>query len=265
MGSKTEMLARIREALGALPQASPEYPPDLGASSSAGDRWSLVNQFRSELERVGGKFNTVNSSAEIEEYVLKLLPEPRERLVAVSDGAASQEPGIRSRLLAEGAKLIPSLAEFAAADADLKDDRAAAADLGLMERYKRLLFDACLGITCADFGIADTGTLVIASDRRVGNNGPNAGTLKRPESFAEQHRLISLVPPVHVCLLNPSRIVGSLREFFPRANRELYPGQASPLVMTFITGPSRTADIELSLTMGVHGPRDLHVLVYDSQ
>jgi L-lactate dehydrogenase complex protein LldG len=98
-----------------------------------------------------------------------------------------------------------------------------------------------VGLTGADAGLADSGALVVTS-------GPG-----RPRSA-------SLVPPVHVALLPIERLYADMAAFWaahPDATRS-----SSNLV--FIAGPSRTADIELTLTLGVHGPRALHVVLFES-
>ena len=98
------------------------------------------------------------------------------------------------------------------------------------------LFGADLGVTAAQWAIAETGTLVLVGDE-------------------ERHRLASLLPPVHIALLHRSRILANLGEALGTLRRPLSPA------VTFVTGPSRTADIELQLVIGVHGPRELHVVV----
>src|SRR6185436_4739652 len=98
------------------------------------------------------------------------------------------------------------------------------------------LFSSEIGITSAQSAIAETGTLVL-------------------ESGAERHRLVSLVPPVHVCVLNASSIRQSMAEIL-----ELVDPDANPTI-TFVTGASRTSDIELTLAIGVHGPGELYVIV----
>jgi L-lactate utilization protein LutC len=100
------------------------------------------------------------------------------------------------------------------------------------------LFELEVGITYAQAGIAETGTLVL-------------------DSSVERNRLVSLVPPVHIAILDASRIYATLAETLEvlQSNGELSPA------ITFITGPSRTADIELTLTIGVHGPQEIHVIV----
>ncbi len=108
-----------------------------------------------------------------------------------------------------------------------------------------LMATADLGITAVDYAVAETGSLVLCS---------------RPG----QERLVSLLPPVHVALLPPSALVPSLEALPPLLRRDLEgPGGVSNIV--FITGPSRTADIELSLTQGVHGPKTLHVIAWDNE
>jgi L-lactate dehydrogenase complex protein LldG len=102
------------------------------------------------------------------------------------------------------------------------------------------LFSSDVGITGAQWAIAETGTLVL-------------------EGAVERHRLVSLVPPVHVCLLHASSIRQSMAEIL-----ELLDTAANPAI-TFITGASRTSDIELTLAIGVHGPRELFVIVIKDQ
>ncbi|MCB9885831.1 MAG: lactate utilization protein [Planctomycetes bacterium] len=105
------------------------------------------------------------------------------------------------------------------------------------------LLAADIGLTTAQLGIAETGTLVLESGR-------------------EQHRLVSLLPKVHIALLPRSRLVGSLVDAFAHLSPSGGPPRARAI--TFITGPSRTADIELELVVGVHGPKQLIVLILDT-
>jgi L-lactate dehydrogenase complex protein LldG len=99
---------------------------------------------------------------------------------------------------------------------------------------------AYVGVTAVAYGIADTGTLVVCS-------GPAAG------------RIESLLPPVHIALLPLSRVVASVPDVLAALERDRQFDRSS--AVTFITGPSRTADIELTLTIGVHGPKQLYVIL----
>jgi L-lactate dehydrogenase complex protein LldG len=100
------------------------------------------------------------------------------------------------------------------------------------------LFDYDVGVSTAQAAIAETGTLVL-------------------ESESERHRLVSLVPPVHIAIIDAADICLTLRESLAAMGRG---SELSPTV-TLITGPSRTADIELTLAIGVHGPQELYVIV----
>ena len=101
------------------------------------------------------------------------------------------------------------------------------------------LFNFDVGISTAQAAIAETGTLVL-------------------DATLERHRLVSLVPPVHIALVRASTIRQTLGEMLS----ELRNGEGEvSRAITFITGPSRTADIELTLAIGVHGPQELYVII----
>jgi L-lactate dehydrogenase complex protein LldG len=95
-------------------------------------------------------------------------------------------------------------------------------------------WDAATGLGRADLAIAETGSLLFTS-------GP------------ERPRLLSLLPPRHVALLNPATVVATLEEAVLRIDERNW---------TVVTGPSRTADIEGVLVRGVHGPRELIVVPF---
>jgi L-lactate dehydrogenase complex protein LldG len=95
-----------------------------------------------------------------------------------------------------------------------------------------------IGLTGCDGAIAETGTLALLSGKG-------------------RSRAISLLPPVHVAVVRSADIVFSMAEYFrTRADR-----MAEAAALTFVTGPSRTADIELTLTLGVHGPGTVIVVI----
>jgi len=98
--------------------------------------------------------------------------------------------------------------------------------------------DAEIGVTGCDAAIAETGSLVLLS-------APGAA------------RTVSLLPPVHVALVRPQDLCFSMGGFFEASAARM----ADASSCTVVTGPSRTADIELSLTIGVHGPGRVVVIV----
>ena len=89
-----------------------------------------------------------------------------------------------------------------------------------------------LGITEADYILPETGTLVLRSS-------------------AEKPRAVSLVPRIHLAIVTPSALRADMHQVFAEVKNSHY--------LVFITGPSRTADIELTVTLGVHGPKNLYV------
>ena len=118
---------------------------------------------------------------------------------------------------------------------------AAGVDLWPVERNRAEA--AAAGVTSACFGIADTGTLVL-------------------ESTPEDVRLASTLPTRHFVLLDRSKIIiDGLAAVEPL--RRMH--QQNPRnYIAYITGPSRTADIERVLTIGVHGPKQLYILLLDN-
>lgn len=101
------------------------------------------------------------------------------------------------------------------------------------------VFHIDVGITSAQAAIAETGTLVL-------------------DSAHERHRLVSLVPPVHIAIIESAKIYETLGQTLTALQST---GPEVSQAITFVTGPSRTADIELILAIGVHGPQELYVIV----
>jgi L-lactate dehydrogenase complex protein LldG len=111
---------------------------------------------------------------------------------------------------------------------------AALADLGVTvvppDAGHDALASCDLGVTGADGALPETGTLLLRSS-------------------PERPRLVSLLPRVHLALLGPNALRADLRQAFAAAGEGYF---------VLISGPSRTADIELTLTIGVHGPAALY-------
>lgn len=173
-------------------------------------------RFRSRLEAVAGTFTLARGDVELSAAIERILAATGARRAAASDspglGGAGQDACARA-----GVEL-------------------------LVDASPAELFDCDVGISAAQWGIAETGTLVLESRR-------------------ERHRFVSLLPRVHVALLSADRICETLGEAL-RNTREGAASETVPsAVITLVTGPSRTSDIELTLAIGVHGPQELHVIV----
>lgn len=100
------------------------------------------------------------------------------------------------------------------------------------DKHEMALCD--LGVTEVDFALPETGTLALLSS-------------------AQKPRAVSLLPRVHLAVLKPGALRADLHQVFAEVKDHHY--------LIFITGPSRTADIEHTLSRGVHGPGEVHVVV----
>jgi L-lactate dehydrogenase complex protein LldG len=98
-----------------------------------------------------------------------------------------------------------------------------------------------IGLTYIDFGIAETGTLVV-------------------DSSDEDLRLATMVSEIHIGILSKSKIRNSADDLEQDLQKKM---QSNPSYLAFITGASRTADIERVLALGVHGPLELHILLLE--
>lgn len=101
-------------------------------------------------------------------------------------------------------------------------------------------FDSDAGITDVHAALAETGTLVCCSDQ-----GHSRG--------------LSLVPPIHIAIVRKSDILPDMFDYWARQSG--IPGAQLPSSIVFITGPSKTADIEGELIKGVHGPKEVHIFL----
>lgn len=218
MNAREQMLGAIRAGLrGAAPPPLPPLPPSASPARTIAAH-ERADRFIAVLTKIGGRAERVADLAAAAARVHELLAEANARTVALSDAP---------ELTAIAAALPAALRTLALLAPDAPRDELLAADAGL---------------TAAQWGIAETGTLVLTSAH-------------------EQNRLASLLPPLHIAVLPCSRLLDTLGDAFAA----LHGPDGAPVsrTITFVTGPSRTADIELTLVVGVHGPKTLHVLLVD--
>ncbi|MCG3142501.1 MAG: Lactate utilization protein C [Anaerolineae bacterium] len=220
---RAQVLKQIRAALQTahLPAARAIVPPRVNIEQ--GSRAEMPTNFQRELEAVGGACYMASNPADAIATTLKLLRETDNQEILTWDDAALPVDGLSQALRANGytRKIVDVPTEGAARQAKLAE----------LERTGA-------GITGALAGLMDTGSVVLVTQPR-------------------QARLISLLPSLHIALLPVSRLYATMATFF--AAHPDVTQRGSNLV--FITGPSRTADIELTLTRGVHGPKYIHVLL----
>lgn len=226
MTSKQDFLKNIRESLQAahIPAARATLPAPPYAFAPM-TREERVAAFQRELAPLRGVTHMARTREETTHKVMELLAEQDSKEVLAWDDDQLPIPQLGAAMRQAG---------YHALDAAVPRDPAA-------QRAKlHELARAGVGITGALAGFADSGTIVLTSG--VG----------RP-------RLASLLPPVHIVLLDVSALYDNQPAFW--AAHPDAAAQGANLI--FITGPSRTADIELIPTFGVHGPKQLHVVMFD--
>jgi L-lactate dehydrogenase complex protein LldG len=240
MATRARFIERIRREVqktpglfDARPAARPVRPDEAlrAVRRQMAERWpEALDRFQTEFERVAGVFHRVGTAADVPRAVLGIARDRSAREVVAWD-AASLGLDIGPALAAEG------LPVRAAAPAEAGE--------GARARHRAEAARAELGVTGVDFALAETGTLILLS---------GAG---RPRST-------SLLPPTHVAVFDRRHLLESLEQV-GIALEALHadPRAMSGAMINFITGPSRTADIELTLTRGVHGPKEVHAVFVD--
>lgn len=223
---RATFLSKVKTSLGNahFPHVSSEHPGTFKGYSynASASTEELIDRFVQELEALSGKAHVV-PKAQATSTVISLLKEYEAERILAWDAASI---GVSD--------LMPALAEAGITIAD----GTLSATPG--ERFSRLgeLDDIKVGITGAYGALADTGSIAVM-------NGPGRG------------RLTSLLAPVHIALLPADTLYPSLPAFL--ADQPDIAKTGSNTVI--ISGPSRTADIEMTLNIGVHGPGALHVVV----
>jgi len=208
--SREHILHKVRTALGRTAGQAVADPPTVRLRVSEMDVETRVAMMLQRVEALAGKTRRVATAQDARAYVGSVLGG---KSAVASNAPFLQECGILDL-------------------AGVQSGFTAAPEL------RTLCATADVGITSADYALADTGTLVMLSS-------------------PQEARLISLLPPVHIAVVPPQRVLTSLDELLI-----ILPHPAEQTSsMVLITGPSRTADIEQILVRGVHGPGEIHVVV----
>jgi len=236
----------------------------------------LVERFTREAEAVGAHVHSATTPEDARRIVLDIARQHDAKLIVKSKSMVSEEIHLNHALEEAGIRVVETdLGEYIiqlAGDtpshliapaihvtreqvAELLSKRAGEelpAEVEPLVRIARKLLredfvNADIGISGANIAIAESGTLVIVSNE---GNG----------------RLVTTLPPVHIAILGVEKIVETLDDatdilkVLPRSGT----GQKITSYVSFITGPSRTADIELTLATGVHGPGEVHIILLDN-
>jgi len=231
---RTEV-ARGRSLFEASTAVRPAHPTEAAEAirREMAERWpEALDRFKKEFERIAGVFHRVVAWADVPNVIVDVARQKSaKKLVAWEPSILGFDP--RARVEAEGLSL-------AVAAADDIDESARL-------RHRNESANAQIGVTGADWVLAETGTLILISGRG------------RP-------RATSLLPDTHIAVFDRSRLVESLTQVGVLLEAlHVDPARSmSGAMINFITGPSRTADIELTLTRGVHGPKDVHAIFVEA-
>jgi len=193
----------------------------------------LVSKFEKELEKVAGISHRASTMAELEAILREILASAEAQAAVLSRHPLLARLGLEEKLRTWGVTVSawPAAVAMATKTAD--------------QAFREQTFSVPVGITGVDLVLAETGTLVLTS-------------------LTGGSQLASLAPPVHVALYQRDQVVESLDEVLARLPVSGGADQPSPgRSVVFITGTSRTADIEQFLVQGVHGPRHVHAILVE--
>lgn len=223
--NRDEFLTRVRQSAAAgrtYRVSSEDGDADRVGYVGGGD--DLVTRMAAEVAEVGGVPHVVDSVQQGVDAICGLAEKKGVGKVIAWQHPVLAEANVRNQLEQHGI------------DWDDFDSLSALSD----EDRRRRILAADMGLTSATWAIAETGTLVMTS---------------RPG----RERVSSLLPNLHVALIERSQIVPDLFDVFDHLGASS--GDDLPSNVTLITGPSKTGDLELKLITGVHGPGEWHVVI----
>lgn len=192
---------------------------------STQNREGLISRFSAEVTSVGGLFALVPNFAAVRDYVTKL---------ALASGV--------KRIVLCGDMLSSEL--FPAGVAPGPFEVASRANMS-REKFLAFLKTAEIGVSPADLAVAETGTLIITTSD-------------------ESDRLVTALPKIHVAVLPRSRLVFALQDAEQHVSQTLKEKRGG-VAVSLVSATSRTSDIGDMVILGVHGPKELHVLLLDQE
>jgi L-lactate dehydrogenase complex protein LldG len=224
MTTRAAALTRIRQSLqtGVLPDAV--HRLDRETVFPEVDHTTLLSSFVREAQAAGCEIYQPAAHAGVLEVLTDLVKQAGQPVLTWTDEDLPITE-VRELLLRAGVtRHVPDIAR----------------DPILRRQQWHELDTVRVGITGALGGLADTGSIIVSSGR-------------------QRSRAASLLPETHIALLPTDRLYPTMQAFFAAHSPQELTEQISNL--TFITGPSRTADIEMIITRGVHGPKRLCVVL----
>lgn len=236
----------------------------------------LIHQFSEEAKKSGAQVYQVSTPDQALHQIEKIVRLKKAKLIVKSKSMVSEEIKLNDFLEKKGYKVVETdLGEWivqlakerpshitAPALHKTKEDVAKLLSHHLnipvpadpkeivrivREKMRQYFIEADIGISGANFAVAESGTLAIIS------NEGNA-------------RLVTSLPSVHIALITTEKFVQTLEQaaLLIKALTLASSGFKLTSYVSFITGPSRTTDIEKELVIGAHGPKELHIIILDN-
>lgn len=201
----------------------------------------LVRTFKEKAQAVSAIVEDVGSLKEAVGYVVNLCSQ-KEACQLLLSGCGEPLSGDGDALCAEKQQKIIAAPGLDAAVAKLFHEKCHVNGITFITGgLRNHMAGIDIGFTIADYGIAETGTLVI-------------------DSHSEETRLATMISEIHVAVLPISKLHASALALEAELTALM---TKAPNYTAFITGASRTADIERVLALGVHGPLELHILLLE--
>ena len=220
--SKETGLSRDAQAVEEAARAALE-----GAQRDAGE---LMSRLHESAAAAGWKVARMDSVDEAARYIEKLARDLE--AIVRSAHPVLDRLDLETVLAGSGTEVqLMAIAE-GGGEAEVEEQRRA---------QRQGAIEAEIGVTGVDYAIAETGSCVLLPGKGVS-------------------RLVSLLPQVHVALVEVGQVLPSLDELFTLRRHEFLQGNLGSY-MNIITGPSRSADIEYTLVTGVHGPGEVHMVL----
>jgi len=226
MAERANQISVLEDVRGALGRTAPVVPEPLEPFTETLDEAgpdSILERFTREVQAVRGAVH-VSNIGNLFDTILEICANGSGE-VALSGASLLNDLELGAKLTAQGQITFSP-------------------DGVNHEELIARLEGAVAGITCVDYALAETGTLALSSDETAA-------------------LLVSLLPPVHIAIVRRSQIYSTLEEVIDRLGHQLVNHEAAGRSVSFITGPSRTSDVELVLSIGVHGPKELHVILIE--
>ena len=252
---RRQFFGGLRRALGANPgrsEMSDTWPS--GSEEEVLARAAAVEH--DAAARAGELIEQLASSAQAGGWIVHRAANPEDALGKVvdiarglgvetmvrSDHDVLRTLGVDGPLAKEGIEVTAMASERSQGlTSDSQGDRSAVPGQGSGGAMRKIAIESGMGLTGADYAVAETGSVVLTAGQGVS-------------------RIVSLVPPVHVAVVEIGSVLPGLDELFTLLRRD-YGRENWTSYVNIISGPSRSADIEYTLVTGVHGPGEVHLVL----